>query len=100
MFTGVRDATESVKEVLVLTDGKSNCGKKVAVEVKKLQVKAFVFALAIGRFSTRGKKEIESMVSRPLLDHIFSLPNFKNFFEMVEALKHYPDVCVPFELSR
>ncbi|XP_064608892.1 integrin alpha-X-like [Liolophura sinensis] len=97
--TGIRSATESVKEVLVLTDGHSNCGAALPNAVRRLQVKAFVFALAIGDYGISGKAEIESMVSRPLIDHIFSLANFIEFRNMVNEILQYPDKCAPFELK-
>lgn len=97
--TGIRSATESVKEVLVLTDGHSNCGHRLPEAVRRLQVKAFVFALAIGNYGPSGKAEIESMVSRPLIDHIFSLANFIKFRDLVDEILAYREKCVPFELK-
>lgn len=94
---GMRSNLESIKDVLILTDGNSNCGSKVRIASERLKRVANVYALAIGMWQKQ-RTEIESYTSLPTADHLFSLKYFSdipNFLEGVRLYSHYV-YCVPF----
>jgi len=95
--SGARPHGKSVKDVLVLTDGLSNCGADVAQMAAKLKVQSNVFGLLIGSYTYPGVTEIENLVSTPSNNHIFSLQYFNHFLEMVTRIMSPQNTfpCVP-----
>lgn len=88
MFTtskGMRQGTKH--EVLILTDGQSNCGKSLSTVLPTLQAKASVFGLMIGSFSSSGKIELTSYVSRPTPQHLFAVDSFQDLQKLLDAIK-------------
>jgi len=95
--SGARPHGKSVKDVLVLTDGLSNCGADVAKMAAKLKIQSNVFGLLIGSYTYPGVTEIENLVSTPSNNHIFSLQYFNHFLEMVTRIMSPQNTfpCVP-----
>ncbi|XP_052066970.1 collagen alpha-1(XII) chain-like isoform X1 [Mytilus californianus] len=96
---GMRKGTKH--EVLILTDGKANCGKPVSTVLPALHAKATVFALTIGSFLASGIRELASYVSKPTPGHIFAVEDFKDVQKLLNLIKAqigplYP--CIPFDL--
>ena len=97
IISGMRSNSESIKDVLILTDGFSNCGSKVRVASERLKRVANVYALAIGMWQKQ-KSEIESYTSWPTADHLFSLKYFNDLPNFLEGVRLYSQYvyCVPF----
>lgn len=98
-FSGSRQGTKH--EVLVLTDGQSNCGKRLSTVLPRLHAKATVFGLMIGRFSSRGKKELTSYVSEPKPDHLFAVDNYQDLkllLTLIKAKIGTSSPCAPLDL--
>lgn len=74
-------------EVLILTDGESNCGRNISSVLPALHAKASVFGLMIGSFSDRGKGEVMSYVSKPTPHHLFAVKNFEELKQLLIAIK-------------
>lgn len=88
-------------EVLILTDGKANCGKPLSTVLPALHAKANVFALTIGSFSASGNEELTSYVSKPTPAHIFAVKNFQNLQKLLNLIKAEIGLsmpCIPFDL--
>lgn len=90
-------------EVLILTDGQSNCGKSLSSVLPRLHAKATVFGLMIGDFSNEGKKELTSYVSNPKPDHLFAVESYQDLKELLKLIKTQidgSDKCAPFDLNK
>ncbi|CAC5366250.1 unnamed protein product [Mytilus coruscus] len=102
MFTSSKGSRHGTKhEVLILTDGQSNCGKHLSTVLPRLHAKATVFGLMIGRFSSRGKRELTSYVSKPIPDHLFAVENYhdlKKLLKLIKAKIGTSSPCAPFDL--
>lgn len=88
-------------EVLILTDGKSNCGRTISTVLPALHAKASVFGLMIGSFSNSGKEEVMSYVSKPTPNHLFAVDNFEDLKKLLNLIKTQiddQDPCAPFDL--
>lgn len=98
-FSGSRQGTKH--EVLVLTDGQSNCGKRLSTVLPRLHAKATVFGLMIGSFSSNGKKELTSYVSEPKPDHLFAVDKYqdlKRLLTLIKAKIGTSSPCAPLDL--
>lgn len=104
MFTSSKGAREGTKhEVLIVTDGKSNCGKSLSTVLPKLHAKATVFGLMIGDFNIEGKKELASYVSKPSPDHLFAVDDYQDLERLLNFIKGQIDQkhpCAHFDLSK
>ncbi|CAG2188321.1 COL12A [Mytilus edulis] len=104
MFTSSKGARQGTKhEVLIVTDGKSNCGRSISTVVPMLHAKADVFGLMIGDFSPDGKRELASYVSKPVVDHLFAVDDFRDLERLLNLIKGEIDQnhpCVHFDLSK
>ncbi|CAI9723647.1 Hypothetical predicted protein [Octopus vulgaris] len=94
---GMRPDSQSIKDVLILTDGNSNCGSKVKIAADRLKKVANVYALAIGMWQKQ-RSEIKSYASSPAEDHLFSLKYFSDLPDFMEGVRTYSQqvYCVPF----
>ena len=100
-FLGSRNDPNVKREVLILTDGKSNCGPNAVQAAKGLQQVADVYALVIGSPASKDQREIESYVSQPVSSHLFATPNFQDLTLLVTEVLHqihtHPNVsCMSF----
>lgn len=87
------------KEVLILTDGRSNCGGDVLASALKLQRKATVFSLLIGTYSSRGVREVLNYVTTPAPNHLFAIKTYQGFDDLISLLKTQNNMqCMPFDL--
>ncbi|XP_071121331.1 cartilage matrix protein-like [Mytilus edulis] len=104
MFTSSKGMRQGTKhEVLILTDGQSNCGRPVSSVLPMLKEKATVFGLMIGGHSDNGKAELTSYVSQPKPDHLFAVDNFQVLKDLLKEIKKRivkTNPCAPFELSK
>ncbi|CAG2215535.1 COL12A [Mytilus edulis] len=88
MFTPSKGARSGTRhEVLILTDGHSNCGKHLSTVLPRLHAKATVFGLMIGRHSSSGKQELTSYVSKPKPNHLFAVDNYQDLKQLVTLIK-------------
>ncbi|XP_064601085.1 von Willebrand factor A domain-containing protein 1-like [Liolophura sinensis] len=102
MFTsskGVRPDRDSVKEVVLLTDGGSNCGPDAVTKAAELQESKRVFVFAISDFRPAGKKEMETMASHPPSKHLFHVGSFLQFEDIVVTVLAYPKNCAPIVIN-
>lgn len=98
-MSGVRDGTRH--EVLILTDGRSNCGKRLSEVLPRLHKMTTVFGLMIGGFSSRGKSELTSYVSKPTPEHLFAVKNYHELKTLLRLINEQVDTsnpCAPFDL--
>ena len=97
---GMRTQSDVVQEVLVLTDGQSNCHGAVASAAKQLQRKATVFSLLIGSFTLRGVNEISSYVTTPVPKHLFAVKQLQDLDSLVVELRKQRNTqkCMAFDL--
>lgn len=91
-WKGMRTQSDVVQEVLILTDGQSNCGGAVATAAKELQKKATVFTLLIGSFTQIGVSEIASYVTTPVPKHLFAVQQLQVTLFLLVVLYHYVSV--------
>lgn len=104
MFTsskGIRQGTKH--EVLILTDGQSNCGKHLSTVLPRLHAKATVFGLMIGGYSSWGKKELVSYVSKPKPNHLFAVERYedlKKLLTLIKAQINGSNTCAPFDIQK
>ena len=103
-FQGMRIAQDVKQEVLILTDGQSNCNKNATVAARKLQQKAAVFGLMIGKQTLKGEEELKSYVSVPVKQHLFAIDGFqdlKKLLEQIELEINDPRTppCAPFDIQ-
>lgn len=90
------------QEVLILSDGQSNCGGDAIEAAKSLQEVADVTALIIGHQSASGIAEMTAYVSPPVNSHLFVINGFnelKIFVDFLES-KIQNIQCAPFDLSK
>lgn len=91
------------KEVLILSDGQSNCGKNISKVLPELQAKAAVFGLMIGGYSDSGKSELTSYVTKPKPKHLFAVNNYQELKELLQLIRQKIDEtnpCAPFDISK
>lgn len=82
---GARFVDGVKREVLIITDGLSNCGDAVAA-AKEVHEIADVFGLMIGTYSQYGMDELTKYVSTPAATHLFSIPNYHMLAELVDLI--------------
>ncbi|XP_052264933.1 collagen alpha-1(XIV) chain-like isoform X1 [Dreissena polymorpha] len=97
---GMRNSTDVKQEVLILTDGQSNCVGNVTSAALKLQEKADVFGLMIGINTQSGMNELTNYVSYPKNKHLFAIEGFQALEALVNEIekqvKNVP--CVAFDV--
>lgn len=94
----MRTRSDVKQEVLILSDGGSNCGGDAVAAARELQSKAEVFALVIGAPSIAEKQELTNYVSMPSRDHLFSVLNYDELETLVNDIESQVNLpCVPFE---
>ena len=90
-------------EVLILTDGQSNCGRNATVEANELKMKDIdVYSLAIGRFTDSGQTELESYVTE-VESHLFNVEDFHDLTLLVNKVikfREQENLCVPFDVGK
>ena len=90
------------REVLILTDGQSNCGDPTNA-VARLQAAGIkVYALAIGVWSGSGQNELEGYVSKPLDQHLFALSGFQDLTKLMDLVAENINQlrpCAPFNVN-
>lgn len=96
--TGMRTRADVKQEVLILSDGQSNCGGNATAEAIALHPTADVFGLMIGVTSANGQKELSSYVSEPLNEHLFAIKNFQDLKKLVDLIDQQLQTtkCAPF----
>ena len=101
-FLGMRTRTDVKQEVLILSDGNSNCGGNATIAAKALQLKAEVFGLMIGSHSQGGMDELTSYVSTPVHEHLFAVASFRELRDLVDYIQSQISLiqCAPFDLWR
>ncbi|KAH3867899.1 hypothetical protein DPMN_031036 [Dreissena polymorpha] len=96
----MRNSTDVKQEVLILTDGQSNCVGNVTSAALKLQEKADVFGLMIGINTQSGMNELTNYVSYPKNKHLFAIEGFQALEALVNEIekqvKNVP--CVAFDV--
>ena len=97
----MRDRSDVIQEVLILSDGRSNCGGDATVAAKSLHNTADVYAIMIGNHTPDGMDELTSYVSAPSHEHLFALDNYSQLKELVDLIQAaLPNIdCAPFDLS-
>lgn len=102
-LTGARDDSHSEKEVVILTDGKSNCGPNAIKSAEALRntrtPPLLVFVFAIGNHNTDSRLEMEAMSSTPTSYHLFHMKSFVEFRDVVNFIMSNPNNCSPVEIS-
>ena len=88
-------------EVLILTDGQSNCGLNATAEAIELQKNVDVFGLIIGSFSPSGQSELESYVS-DIKSHLFNVEGFDKLGQLIDIVDTYllKAPCLGFETGK
>lgn len=101
-FTGMRTSSNVKQEVLLISDGQSNCGYPAVEAAKRLSGIADVFALFVNSVSDAGQKELHSYVSTPVETHLFAVSDYQNLTELVAYIgKHINKItCAPFDLEK
>lgn len=84
-YIGIRKSPDVKQEVLILTDWGSNGGGNATLAALKLQEKASIFALSIGR--TSRDVEIDSYALKPVQEHLFATEDFKNLTKLVDYIE-------------
>ncbi|XP_045158271.2 matrilin-3-like [Mercenaria mercenaria] len=100
---GARDPTRAKREVLILTDGKSDNAAKTFAAVESLKRVADVYGLMTGRFSSNGMKELTKYVSAPINEHLFYVQNYQVLRKLVEYIQNSknaagPNWCATFDI--
>lgn len=99
-ISGARFQTGVKHEVLIISDGRSNCGgdAKVAAETLK-ESGVEVFGLFIGVRDQRAFDELTSYVSAPLNQHLFVIDGFQVLKDLVDEVQQQMNTrqCVQFE---
>ncbi|XP_053395018.1 uncharacterized protein LOC123524270 [Mercenaria mercenaria] len=101
---GARDKSLVKREVLILTDGRSNNRAKTLAAVKELHEVADVYGLMTGTFSKEGMKELTKYVSSPVDRHLFYVKHLRDLTSLVDfvadnkkaAKQHW---CAPFDVK-
>lgn len=87
-------------EVLILSDGHSNCGGDAVQAANALKAKADVFALIIGEQTIEGRTEMTNYVSLPVDEHLFAVSDYRGLKELVDYIEQNISgiQCAPFDL--
>ena len=99
---GMRDNSDVIQEVLILTDGRSNCDNGARAAALGLHSTATVYGLVIGDLTTAGQTELTSYVSTPPSNHLFAVKDFNELKNLVDAVGSQLSTnvpCFPFDLS-
>lgn len=99
-FSGMREDPQIDKEVLILTDGQSNCAGDISSAVDKLKTRARVFALLIGNETHGGLEEMTSYVSTPVQDHLFALKDYKELDSLLQMVQSQSQPCIPLDVPQ
>lgn len=91
----MRTQSSVKQEVLILTDGMSNCGGNATQEALELQEFADVFGLIIGNSSLRGQDEIASYLSPPIPNHLFAVESIRSLKLLVDAVDGFMNSTGP-----
>lgn len=94
----MRSGPDATQEVLILSDGTSDCRGESIAAARALQSKAKVFALFIGSTSAAGKQELTNYISLPSKDHLFSVLNYDELDTLVHDSESLALLCVPFSI--
>lgn len=88
-------------EVLILTDGRSNCGGDALLAAEGLKDKVDVFALTIGDQNYRGRRELTEYASYPLSQHLFAVSGYRDLRRLVDYIQsELRNIkCAPFDLT-
>ncbi|XP_066295195.1 matrilin-2-like [Branchiostoma lanceolatum] len=82
---------ESMKEVLLITDGQPNSASATVAAAEELQsIGVDVFALGIG--NNIAQNHMEQLVSHPAYKHIFHLGSFDDFHTIVDTVEQQYNV--------
>lgn len=100
LFSGMRKDPKIDKEVLILTDGQSNCGGDISSAVEKLKTRARVFALLIGDGTPEGLEEMTSYVSTPVQDHLFAIKNYNELDSLLQMIQSQSQPCIPLDIPQ
>lgn len=88
-------------DVLIFTDGNSNCGGNATLAARDLQTVANVYALAIGENWEDAVDELDSYVSRPLPNHVLAVNTTRHLKPVVDLAAKQLDEgkveCLPVE---
>ncbi|WAR04019.1 COCA1-like protein [Mya arenaria] len=102
MFTAVKGMrnSDAKQEVLILTDGESNCGGDAVQAAKLLDKTAKVYGLMIGNHSTAGMQKLTNYVSSPKKEHLFALENARELSQLVDLVEQQLKSirCAPFDI--
>ena len=96
----MRTRSDVKQEVLILSDGNSNCVGNATLAAKALRLKAEVFGLMIGSHSQGGMDELTSYVSTPVHEHLFAVASFRELRDLVDYIQSQISLiqCAPFDL--
>lgn len=97
--SGMRTRSDVKQEILILSDGGSNCGGDAIAAAMDLHSKAEVFALIIGTPSSREQQELTRYVSTPsyMYDLLFSVLNYEDLETLVNDIEAAHLACAPFD---
>lgn len=102
-LAGARTDDVTRKEVVLITDGKSNCGPNVidsALGLRNIKTPPLLlFVFAIGDFTASSRKEMEALASAPTSYHTFHFNHFNELREVVDFVLQKPIGCAPIELG-
>ncbi|XP_053383475.1 uncharacterized protein LOC128549832 [Mercenaria mercenaria] len=97
--TGIRSDILVDKDVLILTDGYSNCSGDVLASALRLRGIARVFSLLIGSFSSNGFNDVLNYVTTPVPEHLFIVKTQQGFDQLMTTLESQNNAsCMPFDL--
>lgn len=102
-FPGMRKETHVKKEVLLLTDGMHGCTseQEVVTASEALKQVAHIYGMMIGSTTKDGQQKLSKLVSMPLKDHLFAVPDIGQFSQLIIYLKNLIDdgklQCAPFQ---
>ena len=83
----MRKSSNVKQEVLILTDGESNCDSDVVQAAEDLRVVADVCVLVIGRRSDAGMDELKSYVSAPRDEHLFAIEGYQDLEKLLDLVE-------------
>ncbi|XP_045157958.2 collagen alpha-5(VI) chain-like [Mercenaria mercenaria] len=100
---GARDESLVKREVLILTDGRSNDRDQTLAAVKELHEVADVYGLMTGSFSKQGMEELTAYVSSPIDEHLFYVSNLQDLTSLVKFVEDTKEAngqnwCAPFDV--
>ncbi|XP_064596157.1 collagen alpha-1(XII) chain-like isoform X2 [Liolophura sinensis] len=100
---GARSDFISEKEVILLTNGKSNCGPNAvnaALALRNSRTPPLpLFVFAIGNHNAADRQEIQAMASAPTSYHLFHFTSFIEFEQVVEFIISTPYDCAPIDFG-